>query len=59
VARLNREINAILQTPALAERMTSLGGQALPLTPEQFHQRAMEDSKRFGALIRERGIRGD
>ncbi|KQP22479.1 tripartite tricarboxylate transporter substrate binding protein [Pseudorhodoferax sp. Leaf267] len=59
VARLNREINRILATPALRERMLALGGEALPLTPAQFHQRALDDSARFGAIIRERGIRGD
>jgi tripartite-type tricarboxylate transporter receptor subunit TctC len=59
IARLNREINRILQTAPLRERMLALGGEALPLTPEQFHQRAEEDSRRFGAIIKERGIRGD
>lgn len=59
VTRLNREINRILQTAPLRERMLALGGEALPLTPEQFHQRAEDDSKRFGAIIKERGIRGD
>ncbi len=59
IARLNREINRILQTAALRERMLALGGEALPLSPEQFHQRALDDSRRFGAIIRERGIRGD
>lgn len=59
IARLNREINRILQTPALRERMLALGGEALALTPEQFHQRALDDSRRFAAVIRERGIRGD
>ena len=59
IARLNREINRILLTAPLRERMLALGGEALPLSPEQFHQRAEEDSKRFGAIIRARGIRGD
>ncbi|KQP19823.1 tripartite tricarboxylate transporter substrate binding protein [Pseudorhodoferax sp. Leaf265] len=59
IARLNREINRILQTAPLRERMLALGGEALPLSPEQFHQRAEEDSRRFGAIIKERGIRGD
>ena len=59
IARLNREVNRILGTPALRERMLALGGEALPLSPEQFHQRAMEDSQRFGAIIKARGIRGD
>ena len=59
ITRLNREINRILLTPPLRERMLALGGEALPLSPEQFHQRAIDDAKRFGAIIKERGIRGD
>ena len=59
IARLNREINRILLTPPLRERMLAIGGEALPLSPEQFHQRAIDDAKRFGAIIKERGIRGD
>lgn len=59
IARLNREINRILVTPAFKERILALGGEALPLTPAEFNARAAEDSKRFGAIIRERKILGD
>ena len=59
VTKLNREINRILATPALKERIQNLGGEALPLTPAEFGARASDDSKRFGAIIRERKITGD
>ena len=59
VARLNREINKILATQAVKDRITALGGEALPLTPQEFGNKAADDSKRFGALIRERKIIGD
>ena len=59
VARLNREINKILGTQAVKDRITALGGEALPLTPQEFGAKASEDSKRFGTLIRERKIIGD
>lgn len=59
IARINREVNRILGTPALKERIQNLGGEALPLTPAEFGARATEDSKRFGAIIRERKIVGD
>ena len=59
VERLNREINRILGTPALRDRIAALGGEALPLTPAQFGAKAMEDSRRFGAIIKERNITGD
>jgi len=59
VNRVNREINKILGTQALKDRIQNLGGEALPLTPTEFGARAADDSKRFGAIIRERKISGD
>jgi tripartite-type tricarboxylate transporter receptor subunit TctC len=59
ITRVNREINRILGTQALKDRIQNLGGEALPLTPGDFGARAADDSKRFGAIIRERKISGD
>lgn len=59
IARLNREINRILGTPPVRDRIAALGGEVLPLSPQEFGAKATEDSKRFGALIRERKIIGD
>jgi tripartite-type tricarboxylate transporter receptor subunit TctC len=59
VARLNRDINRILGTQSVKDRIAALGGEVLPLTPQEFAAKASEDSKRFGALIRERKIIGD
>ncbi len=59
VNRLNREINRILGTAAVRERIQALGGEALPISPAEFAAKASEDSRRFGAIIRERKIVGD
>jgi tripartite-type tricarboxylate transporter receptor subunit TctC len=59
VTRLNTEINRILATPALKERIAALGGVPAPMSPAEFAAKATEDSKRFGAIIRERKISGD
>jgi len=59
IARLNAEINRILATPALKERINALGGVPAPMSPAEFGAKAAEDSKRFGAIIRERKIVGD
>ncbi|MEY2621566.1 MAG: hypothetical protein RIT26_1386 [Pseudomonadota bacterium] len=59
VALLNREINRVLATTAVKDRIQALGGEALPLSPAEFAAKAQEDSKRFGAIIRERKIVGD
>ncbi len=59
ITRLNTEINKILAAPAVRERIAGLGGEAAPMSPQQFAAKAAEDSKRFGALIRERKITAD
>ena len=59
ITRLNVEINRILALPATRERIASFGGEPAPMTPEQFQAKAVEDSQRFGAIIRERRIVGD
>ncbi len=59
VARLNSEINKILASVNVKNRIDALGGEAAPMTPQAFAAKAADDSKRFGALIRERGIKGD
>ena len=56
VARLNMEINRALATAALKERIMAVGNVPAAMTPDEFGERAREDSKRFGAIIRERGI---
>ena len=59
ITRLNSEINKILATPAVRDRMVALGGEALPLSPAEFGKRGMDDSQRFGAIIKERKITAD
>ncbi|HVL56650.1 MAG TPA: tripartite tricarboxylate transporter substrate binding protein, partial [Burkholderiaceae bacterium] len=59
VARLNTEINRILQTQELRERVAALGGEIAPMTPAQFQAKMQQDSQRFGAIIRERKIVAD
>lgn len=59
IAKLNTDINQILASPALKERINALGGVPAPMTPAEFGAKAAEDSKRFGAIIRERKIVGD
>jgi tripartite-type tricarboxylate transporter receptor subunit TctC len=59
IAKLNGEINRILGTPALRDRISALGGEPAPMSPTQFASKAAEDSRRFGAIIDERKIKGD
>jgi len=59
VSRLNREINRILGTQAVKDRIFALGGEALPLSAAEFGAKATEDSRRFSAIIKERKITAD
>jgi tripartite-type tricarboxylate transporter receptor subunit TctC len=59
IAKLNSEINRILGTPGLRDRIAALGGEPAPMSPTQFASKAAEDSRRFGAIIKERKIVGD
>ena len=59
VTRLNGEINKILATQAVKDRIAALGGEVAPMTPLQFAAKAQADTARFGKLIRERRIVGD
>jgi tripartite-type tricarboxylate transporter receptor subunit TctC len=59
ITRLNSEINRILGTQPVRDRIEGLGGVTAPMTPEQFAAKAGEDSRRFGAIVRERRIVGD
>jgi tripartite-type tricarboxylate transporter receptor subunit TctC len=56
IVRLNTEINRALATAALQERIMAVGNIPAAMSPEEFGAKAQDDSKRFGAIIRERGI---
>jgi tripartite-type tricarboxylate transporter receptor subunit TctC len=58
VMQAQRRINRILAMPR-KERINALGGVPAPMSPAEFAAKAAEDSRRFGAIIRERKIIGD
>ena len=59
VARLNREINRILAMPAVRTQIATIGAEPSPMTPAQFAAQMEDDSRRYGAVIKERGIKAD
>ncbi|MFC5499462.1 Bug family tripartite tricarboxylate transporter substrate binding protein [Caenimonas terrae] len=59
VARLNREINHALGLPAVRAQIAAIGAEPTPMTPAQFAAVMADDSRRYGAVIRERGIKAD
>jgi tripartite-type tricarboxylate transporter receptor subunit TctC len=59
IERLNREINRILATPALTQVIRSLGAEPTPMTPAQLQAQNAADTRRFAAIIKEKGIKAD
>jgi tripartite-type tricarboxylate transporter receptor subunit TctC len=59
IERMNREINRTLSSPALIDNMAKLGGDVAPLTIAEFASRQAADRARYGAFIKEAGIKVD
>jgi len=58
VAKLRHEINASLAEPAVKGRLESAGGlEPLITTPDSFAALIRHDAEKYGALVREIGIR--
>jgi tripartite-type tricarboxylate transporter receptor subunit TctC len=59
VDRLNREVNAALGLPAVRAQIANLAAEPTPMSPAQFAAVMAQDSRRYGAVIRERRIAAD
>lgn len=56
VDRLNAEVNAALGMANVKAQMAALAADPTPMTPAQFASVMRDDSRRYGAVIRERHI---
>ncbi len=56
VMRLNDEINRMLATPELRERLSGEALEPMPMSPEQFGQYMRDDIARWSKLAKDRGI---
>jgi tripartite-type tricarboxylate transporter receptor subunit TctC len=59
VEKLNRELNALLASPEIIERLAGLGIVATPGSPEQFGEQMKTDLGRYGAVVKAAGIKAD
>jgi tripartite-type tricarboxylate transporter receptor subunit TctC len=57
VARLNREMVAILQLPDIKERFAADGGEAVPTTPEEFGRYIRSETEKWARVAKAAGIR--
>lgn len=59
VARLNTELNAVLNDPAVRDKLAVLGIEPRPGTPDQFRVAMQRDLTAYGPIVRKAGIRLD
>ena len=59
VLRLNQEINRILTTAAIRDRLISLGMDPLTTTPDQFRDIIRTESEQWSRIMKEKGIKLD
>ena len=56
IQRLNAEINAAIQTPAVEQYLQSVGARFEPFTPQRLHDFIQEELDRYGAIVRSADI---
>ena len=59
VARLNAEFNAVLADAGVSERLTMLGIDPIGGTPQDFSAFLAAETKRWGGLIRDLGLKAE
>jgi tripartite-type tricarboxylate transporter receptor subunit TctC len=57
VARLNADLNAVLNDGPVRERLAVLGIDPTPGTPEQFRQQLQRDLAAYGPIVKSAGIK--
>jgi tripartite-type tricarboxylate transporter receptor subunit TctC len=59
IARLNTEMNAGLKDPALKARFAELGSETLPLTVAEYSKVIVQETEKWGKVIRAAGIKAE
>ena len=56
-ARINAEVNRIMQLPEVKEKMAGIGVEVANLSPSQFHDILLKDTAKYTKLIADLGIK--
>jgi tripartite-type tricarboxylate transporter receptor subunit TctC len=59
IAKLNTEIDAIIRTPEMRERLVSIGSDVVGGPPERFREFIQSEAQKWGRVIREANIKAD
>ena len=57
IGKLNMEINAALADPKIRARLADLGGTPIPMTPANFGKLIVDETEKWGKVVRFAGIR--
>jgi tripartite-type tricarboxylate transporter receptor subunit TctC len=57
IDRLNKEINAVLQTKEVHDRITNMGGVVVIASPEEFGKFANTELERYGEIVKRSGAK--
>ena len=57
--RLNKELNAVLESPQMQKELAAEGQRATPMTPQQYEVFAAEERRRYAPIIKAAGVRLD
>ena len=59
VERFNSELNALLSTPEVRDRLAGMGITATPLRPDAFAADIRRELESYGPLLKQANIRAD
>lgn len=59
VAKLSREMNAVLDDPAFKAKLTAIGADAWPTTPDEMGRRMAGDTEKWAKVIKTAGIKAE
>ena len=59
IARLNKEINAVLSDPETRNKLEGIGVEAAPGSPADFGKLIASETQRYGDAIRKLGIKAE
>jgi tripartite-type tricarboxylate transporter receptor subunit TctC len=59
VERLNQGVNSVLTDRKVQARLTELGGEPMPTTPAEFGKLVVDETKKWGKVIRAANIKAD
>jgi tripartite-type tricarboxylate transporter receptor subunit TctC len=57
VEKLNQAVNAVLAYPKLQARLAELGGEPMPMKPDEFGKLVAEETEKWGKVIRAANIK--